>query len=63
MRKCRWENKPKYYDHPGGYKTECDSSFMFTDHKGNNPKDNEFKYCPYCGGLLVDITEEKTAEK
>ena len=61
MTECKWEKcTGKFYDYHDLYKTSCGSNFLFTDHKGNNPKDNEFEYCPYCGGKLIDITEDKS---
>ena len=31
------------------YETECGRAFCFND---GGPKENSFKYCPYCGGKI-----------
>ena len=33
------------------YDTSCENVFEFVD---GNPKDNNFKYCPYCGKALKE---------
>ena len=39
----RWES--------GQYETKCDNVFEFT-HEGI--KENNFKYCPFCGGSITE---------
>lgn len=39
----RWES--------GQYETKCDNVFEFT-HEGI--KENDFKYCPFCGGSITE---------
>ena len=55
MTECKWSKKEKFLEF-NYYETSCGGNFEFLE---GNPKDNEFKYCPYCGGLLIDITEEE----
>jgi hypothetical protein len=43
-KKCEWRE-----DGDGNWATGCDSMFTFTD---AGPAENEFKFCPYCGGRL-----------
>ena len=38
---CTWK-----VDNDGVYGTECGNRFEFTT---DGPKENGFKYCPYCG--------------
>jgi hypothetical protein len=54
---CTWEE-----DIDNNWSTGCDHVFGFVD---GSPEDNEFKFCPYCGGELTaqpyddeDIEEE-----
>ncbi len=47
---CVWEEE-EGTDTSGDYQTSCDK--MFTIMEGN-PKNNGFKYCPYCGGKLKE---------
>lgn len=47
---CIWKEE-KGLDTDGVYQTGCDN--MFTIMEGN-PKDNGFKYCPYCAGTIVE---------
>lgn len=48
MDKCKW----KYDDETDSYDTDCDNKFCFTYVK----KEEEFKFCPYCG---KEIKEEE----
>jgi hypothetical protein len=42
---CQWKQ-----DHDNGsWDTSCDNKFEFTN---DGPKENEFSFCPYCGGEL-----------
>jgi len=50
MTECIWEEE-NGVDSDGTYITSCDN--MFTIMEGN-PKDNNFKYCLYCGGKLKE---------
>jgi len=47
---CAWE-KQENYDYRY-WETECGKSFMFTDNE--NLSENEFKFCPYCGGAIKE---------
>ena len=42
---CHWSS-----DEDGTHHTDCGNLFAFTD---GGPKDNEAKFCCYCGGALV----------
>jgi len=50
MNKCIWKEESGV-DSDVTYSTSCDN--MFTIMEGT-PKDNDFKYCPYCGGKLKE---------
>jgi len=50
MSECIWKEE-NGVDSDGTYITSCDN--MFTIIEGN-PKDNNFKYCPYCGKALKE---------
>lgn len=53
-RSCKWKEETGVFtDGDGDYTTGCDN--MFTIMEGN-PKDNGFKYCPYCGGKIISST-------
>lgn len=41
---CSWSA-----DEDGTWETECDELFQFTT---DGPKENGFKFCPYCGARL-----------
>lgn len=55
---CKWEEE-NGYDSDGTYETQCDN--MFTILEGN-PKNNGFKYCPYCSGIIVETIKENKDE-
>ena len=48
-KECKWKA-----DDDGIYSTECDDAFVFDT---ATPKENNFNFCCFCGGKLVDITE------
>lgn len=50
-RKCKWTP-----DEDGIYDTDCGGRFEF---KEGGPKENWTKYCPYCGGELVEQSPER----
>lgn len=37
------------------YDTSCDDSFKFYE---DGIKENNFKFCPYCGGHIVEVKDE-----
>lgn len=43
---CAW-----MLDEDGDYGTECGDTFVFTV---DGPKENNFKFCPFCGGALCE---------
>ena len=45
---CVW--KP---DEDGIYDTECENRFEITE---GSPRDNKFKFCPYCGKKIIEGT-------
>lgn len=57
FRECIWTP-----DINGIWETQCDNMFEFTD---DGPHDNGFKYCPYCGGKLIEteFVDEKIDEE
>lgn len=44
---CTWEE-----DADGIWYSQCGTGYMF---ETGTPKENRFKYCPYCGKLLVQV--------
>jgi hypothetical protein len=46
---CRWA-----WDTDGYHKTECGQAHLFNE---GGPKDNEYLYCPYCGGVIEEVEE------
>jgi hypothetical protein len=44
---CKWKTQPE--DYSGVYETGCNQAFEFTS---GSPDDNNFLYCPYCGGEI-----------
>lgn len=42
--KCYWKNKGGEFD--GNWKTSCGKIFAL---EVGTPKENEMKYCPFCG--------------
>jgi len=53
MSKCIWKEE-KDIDSCHVYNTSCENMFEFID---GNPKDNNFKYCPYCGKSINEKNE------
>ncbi len=51
-RVCKWT--PMFEDSYGDYDTSCSSAFTFMD---AGVKENGFKFCPYCGGVIEEIKE------
>jgi hypothetical protein len=47
---CLWS---KYGD--DFYSTSCEQSHVFFD---GNCEQNIFKFCPYCGGHIVEVNDE-----
>jgi predicted RNA-binding Zn-ribbon protein involved in translation (DUF1610 family) len=45
---CNWQNQEEYYD------TSCGKGFFFDT---GNLKENEFKFCPYCGEAIIEIND------
>jgi Zn finger protein HypA/HybF involved in hydrogenase expression len=38
------------------YETFCDN--LFVAENGENIEENNFKFCPYCGGHIVEVKDE-----
>ena len=45
---CTWTQDSNFYY----YISECGDVHQFTD---GGPKENKFRFCPYCGKKLVDV--------
>ena len=45
---CQWQN-----DCDDTYSTECRNNFFFVDENG--PKENNFKFCPFCGKEIKEM--------
>ena len=52
---CKWT----YDDSNDSWDTECDEKFWFTT---EGPIDNGFKYCPYCGKILIELDNEQESD-
>jgi hypothetical protein len=48
MTTCRWDED----DIAGVWRAACGRVFEFT---AASPSDNGFRFCPYCGGVLVEL--------
>ena len=49
---CTWE----YCEFEESWNTSCGKSFMVLD---GGPAENGMKYCPFCGGKLIELPDEK----
>lgn len=49
--KCEWTESIDV-DEAGTWETDCHNLFSFT---ADGPKENDFKFCPYCGRKLVAV--------
>lgn len=45
---CSW-NIQRHYDGDEYYMTDCEHAHLFFD---GTPENNNYKFCPYCGGRL-----------
>lgn len=52
---CRWQE-----DGGTSWETGCGHSFTLND---GTPKENDMKYCCYCGGALVEVVPEPSEEE
>ena len=52
--KCEWKA-----DSDGVYQTSCSNAFTF---ECDGPKDNGFKFCPYCGLRLLEAIQSEDDE-
>jgi hypothetical protein len=46
---CDWQTDVGYFGDDRYYATACDETFFFSE---GTPKENNFVYCPYCGGKI-----------
>lgn len=51
MKVCEWNGT--FYDREN-YFTSCNNGFTFLN---GGPKENEFKFCPYCGEKILVAIE------
>ena len=58
---CKWiekdmweENDCVYYS--SHWRTSCGNNFVIPD--GGKPSKHRFKYCPYCGKRISELTRE-----
>ncbi len=54
MNICKWHKNGYHWEDHGYWETNCDNIFQFNN---GGPKDNHFKFCPYCGGLIEEVEE------
>ena len=52
---CTWT----FDDFDCYYTSECDEGFYFTE----GPRESNFKYCPYCGRIIVEVTRGVDGEE
>lgn len=50
---CYWRQESPTY--PMYWNTECDRSHVFTE---GGPKENEFKFCPFCGKTIRTVRNQ-----
>lgn len=55
-RSCHWRVD---HDTPEVYETLCGNIFHLID---GNPADNKMKFCPFCGGRLVDESSSESVD-
>ncbi|MCP5019605.1 MAG: hypothetical protein GY938_30630 [Ketobacter sp.] len=54
MNTCKWHENGFHLEEHGYWETGCENMFQF----GNGgPKENHFKFCPYCG-QEIEVVEE-----
>lgn len=51
---CIWSLDGEDYDSYRDYYSSCGNSFMLNE---GNLKDNKFKFCPFCGKAIEEVTE------
>ena len=47
---CVWRLDSDHYDDSNGWVSGCDEIFKFYE---GDPKNNRFRFCPFCGKELV----------
>lgn len=52
---CSWSPYDDF-DMPGTFDTSCGNIFSFTE---EGIKENNFKFCPYCGGEIIEVSPPK----
>jgi len=50
---CEWESEDDDGTFSSDWQTGCNNIFEFSE---GNPKDNNFKFCPFCGKEIVIIS-------
>ena len=50
-KKCAWQE-----DEDGVWETGCHEMFVF---EADGPQENDFRFCPYCGGPLLVVKSKK----
>jgi DNA-directed RNA polymerase subunit RPC12/RpoP len=56
MKKCQW--KENTWDEC--YDTKCGNKFRLDD---GTPESNDLKFCPYCGGKLIDKSKKESNDR
>ena len=49
---CEWV-RDEWEDY---FATQCGNTFQFIV---DGPEENDFKFCPYCGGRLVEVEDKR----
>lgn len=57
MKECKWEYQGEW-DHY--WQTSCGGAHVFEE---DGPKENDYKFCPYCGGELIVVVQEPSEEE
>lgn len=52
---CIWTED----DDTGAYDTACGNKHLFIE---GTPRENGYRFCPYCGGALMDAATEEASK-
>ena len=50
---CKWHKNGFHMEEHNYWETGCDNLFQFNN---DGPKKNHFKFCPYCGKPIEEVT-------
>ena len=55
MDSCDWRKDGFHMSEHDYWETGCNNMFQFNN---GGPKENHFKFCPYCGKLIEEVKDE-----